>query len=349
MASSLSDIPIRPRDPRAAEQWMLQYRDRMKLISSWPTTHAVPQTSAVRWCLSHQEDFRRSTMKEFGQNLRLFLNLEHNLDVKDPMRLLGKSGRWVLNHRKLREDQELRTGTVVQETDYLRAMDDWVRILTDWDAVRSGRTTEEAVRAQRASEMAREGMALRQRERIQAEEAQREAERLSIVNELEAIEKAAEGRREEEEELDLTDGTPQSTSRVSSVSQGRIATPGPSQAKRARPSTTVSSASKRSKRSDLELAVSAFGETSQAMANAMTSSLGQFGTQLSEAIMASSTASARSEQLESINEQLEELKKSRDEDRREREEYRREREETKTMLKGIYELLTKKSNEDSSK
>ena len=73
----------------------------------------------------------------------------------------------------------------------------------------------------------------------------------------------------------------------------------------------------------------------------MTSSLGQLDTQLSEAVMASSTVSARSEQLESVNKQLEELKKNRDEDRR-------ENLETKTMLKGIYELLTNNSGQNSS-
>ncbi len=182
---------------------MLQYCDRMKLLNSWPTTNAVPQTSAVWWCVSHQEDFRYSTIKDFGQNLRLFLNLEHSLDVKDPMRLLGKSGKWVLNHRKLREGQELETGTVIQETDYLQAMDDWVQVLTDWEAVRSGRKTEEAVRIQRAGEIAREveaGMAMRQRERIQAEEAQNEVIRQSIADELQAIEEAAKGRKEEKKE-----------------------------------------------------------------------------------------------------------------------------------------------------
>ena len=85
-------------------------------------------------------------MKDFGQNLRLFLNLEHGIDVKDPMRVLGKNGKWVVTHRKLREGQELETGTVIQETDYLQAMDDWVQILNDWEVVRSGRKTEEALR-----------------------------------------------------------------------------------------------------------------------------------------------------------------------------------------------------------
>ena len=79
------------------------------------------------------------------------------------------------------------------------------------------------------------------------------------------------------------------------------------------------------------------------MTNVMSSSLGQLGTQLSETvIMTSSTTSVSSEQFKSVNKQLEELKKNRDEDRR-------ENLETKTMFKGIYELLTKKSNEDNSK
>ncbi|KAF7502261.1 hypothetical protein GJ744_006283 [Endocarpon pusillum] len=86
MASLLSDIPIRPLDPQAAEEWMLQYRDRMGLTNSWPTTNAVPQISAVRW------NSDRSCVSS--------LNLEHNLDSKDPIRLIGKSGRWVLKHRK---------------------------------------------------------------------------------------------------------------------------------------------------------------------------------------------------------------------------------------------------------
>ena len=59
------------------------------------------------------------------------------------------------------------------------------------------------MRAQRAGEIARQveaGMVMRQRERMQAEEAQNEATRLLIVDELQAIEEAAEGRKEGEEE-----------------------------------------------------------------------------------------------------------------------------------------------------
>ena len=52
-------------------------------------------------------------MKDFEQNLRLFLNLKHEIDVKDSIRVLGKSGKWVITHRKLREDQELETDTVI--------------------------------------------------------------------------------------------------------------------------------------------------------------------------------------------------------------------------------------------
>ena len=65
-------------------------------------------------------------MKDFGQNLHLFLNLEYGIDVKNPMRVLRKNGKWVVTHHKLRKGQELETDTVIQETDYLQVMDDWV-------------------------------------------------------------------------------------------------------------------------------------------------------------------------------------------------------------------------------
>ena len=253
-------------------------------------------------------------MKDFGQNLRLFLNLEHEIDVKDPMRILRKSGKWVVTHYKLREGQELETDTVIQETDYLQTMDDWVQVLTDWEAVRSGRRIEEAVRAQRAGEIAREveaGMAMRQRERIQTEEAQNEVTRASIVDELQTIEKTAEGREKEEktkeeepqnqesivdsnilmnqhvldiDELNLIEDTLQNISRVLTSSRSRITTLGPlvrsssSQTKRVHKDTIVSSVLKRSKESDFKLVVSAFGKTLQTITNVMTSSLNQFST-----------------------------------------------------------------------
>ena len=70
-------------------------------------------------------------MKDFGQNLYLFLNLEHEIDVKDSMRVLEKNRKWVVTYYKLREGQELETDTVIQETDYLQIMDDWIQVLTD--------------------------------------------------------------------------------------------------------------------------------------------------------------------------------------------------------------------------
>ncbi len=60
MPSFAVNIPERPQDPNAAEQWMLQYRDQMKMTNIWPTNNAIPQISAVRWCIAHQEDYRRS-------------------------------------------------------------------------------------------------------------------------------------------------------------------------------------------------------------------------------------------------------------------------------------------------
>ena len=80
-------------------------------------------------------------------------------------------------------------------------MNDWVQVLTDWETVHSGRRTEKAVRAQRADEIAREvetGMVMCQREWIQTEETQNEVTRASIVDELQVIEEAAEGREKEE-------------------------------------------------------------------------------------------------------------------------------------------------------
>ena len=39
------DIPERPQDVEAAREWMLQYRDRMKLLHTWPAVSAIPQSS----------------------------------------------------------------------------------------------------------------------------------------------------------------------------------------------------------------------------------------------------------------------------------------------------------------
>ena len=57
------------------------------------------------------------------------------------------------------------------------------------------------MRTQKTGEIAREvetGMTMRQRERIQTEEAQNEVTRASIVDELQAIEKTVEGREKKE-------------------------------------------------------------------------------------------------------------------------------------------------------
>ena len=52
-------------------------------------------------------------MKDFEQNLHLFLNLKHEINVKDSMRVLEKNGKWVVTHYKLREGQELETDIII--------------------------------------------------------------------------------------------------------------------------------------------------------------------------------------------------------------------------------------------
>ena len=84
----------------------------------------------------------------------------------------------------------------------------------------------------------------------------------------------------------------------------------------------------------MEQFITAFSEATQSMATAMSFMMGQLGTQLSEALVSTSTASVSLQQLQSVSVQLEELKKSNEEDRR-------EKVETKALLKAIHELLMK--------
>ena len=64
------------------------------------------------------------------------MNVHLRLDNTTPTKLLGPSGTWVKQHRALRNEEEQETGTIVPDTDYLEAMDQWLAVLDDHEALK---------------------------------------------------------------------------------------------------------------------------------------------------------------------------------------------------------------------
>jgi hypothetical protein len=92
----------------------------------------------------------------FAGQLRIFMNVHLRLNNATPGKLLGPSGTWVKKHRALRNEEEQETGTLIPDTDYLEAMDQWLAVLDDHEALKTNNKDQiKAVRqAQRAKTLA---------------------------------------------------------------------------------------------------------------------------------------------------------------------------------------------------
>src|SRR5271154_6136682 len=87
-------------------------------------------------------------------------------------------GTWVKMHRALHNEEEQETGTIVPDTDYLEAMDQWIAILDDHEALKASNKDEtEALRqAHKAKAQALQAeMATRMRDRVRLAEEGEEA------------------------------------------------------------------------------------------------------------------------------------------------------------------------------
>ena len=116
------------------------------------------------------------------------MNVHLRLDNTTPTKLLGPSGTWVKQHRALRNEEEQETGTIVPDTDYLEAMDQWIAILDDHEALKASNKDEtEALRqAHKVKTLALQAEILtRMRDRIRlAEEEEEEEENTRAVESI---------------------------------------------------------------------------------------------------------------------------------------------------------------------
>jgi hypothetical protein len=101
------------------------------------------------------------------------MNVHLRLDNTTPTKLLGPSGAWVKKHRALRNEEEQETGTVMPHTDYLEAMDQWIVVLDDQEALKASNKdeTETLRQAHKAkTQMLQAEMATRMRDRVRLAE-----------------------------------------------------------------------------------------------------------------------------------------------------------------------------------
>jgi hypothetical protein len=106
------------------------------------------------------------------------MNVTLRLDNTTPAKLLGPSGAWVKKHRALRNEEEQETGTIVPDTDYLEAMDQWVAVIDDYEALKTN--NKDQVEAQRQKQRVKTHA-------LQAEMATRMRDRVRLVEEEEAL------------------------------------------------------------------------------------------------------------------------------------------------------------------
>lgn len=125
------------------------------------------------------------------------MNVTLRLDNSTPGKLIGPSGSWVKKHRALRNDEEQETGTIVPDTDYLEAMDQWLSVIDDHEALKtnSKEELESARKTQKARTLVLQAeMATRMRDRVRLAEEEDDA--------LAAAAAAASAAEEDFEEID---------------------------------------------------------------------------------------------------------------------------------------------------
>jgi hypothetical protein len=122
--------------------------------------------------------FSTKNLTYFGDQMRTFMNVHLRLDNTIPTKLLGPSGTWVKKHRALRNKGEQETGTVIPHTDYLEAVDQWITVLDDHEALKASNKDEiETLRqAHKAKpQILQAEMATRMRDRVRLVEKEKAA------------------------------------------------------------------------------------------------------------------------------------------------------------------------------
>jgi hypothetical protein len=164
-----------PGPPEAVQVWCTAWRHR---FSKYALRGHKDRLPVVRWAVRNQHLYREHSLNYFAEQIRTFMNVHLRLDNTTPGKLLGPSGTWVKKHRALRNKEEQETGTSVPDTDYLEAMDQWLAVLDDHEALKANNKDQvEALRqTQKAKTQALQAeMATRMRGRVRLTEGEEEA------------------------------------------------------------------------------------------------------------------------------------------------------------------------------
>ena len=129
---AIPDPPTGP--PEAVLAWCTVWRPRLNKYGLRDHKDRLP---IVRWAISNQNIYRDYSLTYWAEQARIFLNVTLRLDNTTPGKLLGPSGAWVKKHRALRNEEEQETGTIVPDTDYLEAMDQWITVIDDHEALKT--------------------------------------------------------------------------------------------------------------------------------------------------------------------------------------------------------------------
>ena len=139
---AIPDPPSAP--PEAVRAWCAAWRHR---FSKYGVRDHKDRLPVVHWAVSNQHLYREHSLTYSGDQIRIFMNVHLRLDNTTPSKLLGPSWTWVKRHRALRNEEEQETGAIVPGTDYLEAMDQWIAVLDDHEALKASNKDEtEALR-----------------------------------------------------------------------------------------------------------------------------------------------------------------------------------------------------------
>jgi hypothetical protein len=98
---NIPDPPAGP--PEAVLAWCTAWRPR---LSKYGLRDHKDRLPIVHWAISNQQMYRAQSLSYFGDQARIFMNVNLRLDNATPSKLLGPSWTWVKKHRALWNEEE---------------------------------------------------------------------------------------------------------------------------------------------------------------------------------------------------------------------------------------------------
>lgn len=108
---AIKGYPNKPVDPVLQPAWAVAYRERFR-TRSYDRADEPRRKTIVQWCIANAHIFNAQLLKKWEDELRLFMNITHEIDAKRPREWLNFNGSWVKEWIAFRKrEEENPTGT----------------------------------------------------------------------------------------------------------------------------------------------------------------------------------------------------------------------------------------------